>query len=375
MFFCFLAVVLIVFFTLFIYRNCRWLHRRFFLIASTSAALISGIYHTVYVNNPNVAKITRDVDVYCQLDLGCVPTLIRKILVPFSFSQQSFIRLIYTLVLHCFGEHAYLLGVFFLSVLNCILFLFSQFFFFKLLDVFMVSKYTDFLCCFVFYQPIVVLRCGSATANSSTVFCLVFFLYTIATTSSTLRIGLALFFLSLSHKIFFLPSAACLLYCLGRRHIRLTIVFLCVLCFNLCCVMSSPFPAYRCIGDTDIPNSHPLLRILNFSLLPLLVNCKEFFWGSELTLLPFWAYAVYVNILVISMDIYWIFLLKKLCKHINKTGRNMLIYAVICIILLHIEGIYLRNYMNANRHLTNVVVLWLFSILVLKSKIYLKKQT
>ena len=187
---------------------------------------------------------------------------------------------------------------------------------------------------------------------------------------------LCVFLLLMTHKIFRLSIFFVVpFYFLLRLKKSHCIMGLC--CFSLfcCCFLVHKrhdverfFKLSQRLGDgnSPIPVCPVYKRILNFYLAPLNTNLSLFFYKSKTGNLFGWMYAIYVNFLVLFMTVE-IIRLRKVFVFLKSNEKNAVVIGIACIASFSLTGIYLINYLNGNRHLTNVLVMWLIPMMILRA--------
>lgn len=316
-----------------------------------------------------------------------VKTITKEVLQQITKLQRSnaVYRLIYWNIRKIFGNEYFIEGFFFCCILNGILFLFSVCILFRIFDCFDVSNRFLYLCCFIIFQPFMILKNSIPLANSLTIFSLVLFIYTMVTNRRLSLKLLSLVLCFLAHKTLWLPVICTSFYLLfvNQKNARAKIVTSLLILGGVIYIFRSNLHVFQqdliisqkyMVGESYIPATICLKKILNMYLSPLWTNLTLFlyktpngnFWG--------WIYAIYCNFIFLFMFVKICFSFKNFFCLTQPMQRTCIVLSIF-IISFSAEGIRLNNYLNANRHAVNSLVVWVSLMLVLESAKTLKMKT
>ena len=379
-----LSIVLFLAILVYFLKKLSFLWQKFCLIGVAGLLMTSTVYHTATYGKQNVWKASVDQEGFYY------PKENKK----YKFLENNLARLflantikgkrhnviypiIYWQIKSLFGPKYFLEGFFFTSILNGILFLFSLYIFFKLVDKFYVSNKLKYLLSFIFLQPFVIFRNAIPLTNSLTIFSMVLFIYTMLSEKKLYWKLLSLFLCYLSHKTLWLPSISCaaiLPFFYSKTYIQKLVLCVILLLGSLFIYNTnkenlsySKYVATHYAGGTSsIPPPKLLLqKIPNFYFSPLITNSTLFFYKTSNGNWLGWIYAIYINFIVIFMSIIICSNLKN-CIYLAPYKKQSLAILMIFIFSFSLAGTYLSNYLNANRHATNTLIIWVFAILILE---------
>ena len=377
---------LIFIFTLRIVKRLQFPYQKIWLILCVIMLFSSAVYHTFVYGKP-VWKSAVDQEgfyypkvnnTYSEIENHTFENLKNQIV--YCRRSNALYPFVYWNMKRAFGSNYFLEGFFFTCILNSILFLFAVDFLFKIFNFFKPSRSASWFYCFVFFQPFMVMRSAIPCANSLTVFSLILFLYTMVF-SKRLRLKLLSCFLCfLAHKTFYLPALVTSCYLLWsscskvpyRTKAILLIVFslsgMWILKCNKNVFLTDVLVAEKNhYGNSYIPENSLYKKVPNFYLAPLITNTSSFFYKSEQGNIWGWRYAIYINLLVLLMLLKICFSIKNF-RNLNLAMKRLCFISCLFIVLFFIEGVRLTNYLNANRHATNTLVVWIVLMLALQNK-------
>ena len=380
------SVVLLIIANVFIAKKLFFRWQKFCLIGISCLLLASTIYHTTYYGKP-VPKVAIDQEGFYYPKEVCKgyqfldQKLWKKFLILagsiISFHRNSLIYpIFYWPIKDIFGPKYFLEGFFFACILNAILFLFSVYLLLKIFSYFKVSKHFLWLCLFIFLQPFMIARNAIPLANSLTVFSLILFFYTIIFSKRLYLKILCCFLMFLAHKTLWLPSIVGLIYLFlkEKSFVKWPIRVLIILIFLTWVIWSNLTVSKNDIrlaenyfsGNSYISPAPIYKKILNFYFAPLNTNLNSFFYKTVEGSCLGWIYAIYINFIVFFMSIKTFFSIKNYI-YLTHQMKQVVNVSLFFIVSFFLEGVRLSNYLNANRHATNTLIVWIFVMLALES--------
>ena len=370
-----------VFFAVFLYKKHKSSVKRFLIVTCAFVLLLSAVYHTMFLGNIDVFKVSWDAMAYAS-SIFSHTVKIEEFL---DFRRgNKMVYIIGIIAQNIFGKYCSCFSDFFflLSMINSFISLCALHVFFVAHNFFRTTSKMLCINSFIFLQPFTLLRGGIPGADSSILFSLCVFLYAVVSEKPMYVKILWLFVLSLCHKMFPIPCALTLAYFslkLHKKTLRALSVLGCFLLIyyaldldHLMSILTShkQDSTHRLSCNSYIPTCWLPLRCLNFFLAPLLTNCTHFLERAPNGNILGFTYAVYVNLIIVFMSIrVFIFLLKGGFFSLQGS-RECFIVIIIFIVSLSIEGVYCINYLQTNRHSTSVLSLWIFLMLLISGNAY-----
>jgi len=294
--------------------------------------------------------------------------------------------IVYRAIKKLYGEKYFFNAFFNACMLNSMLALFSIYLFFQILEKFHTDKAYKCIGILVFLEPTCFVKNGVCCANSFTVFALILFLYVMVFNKNMVYKYFSLFMLYLAHKIFYGCVPILFLYIFYasfHSSIIKKILFTVVLLFFILRFVNFNSIKYeveyklnRCYmsGNSYIPNdNNGMLTIFNAWYCPLVTNGTMFFYKAPEGSLLGWIYCIFINLIYILFTIVILLNIKKF-RYMDKYRRHLVAVFLLFILSLSISFTIVLNYLNLNRHITNVLALWIVLIFVLIDKKSLNEE-
>ena len=379
------TLIFLLIFYFFVKKGCNCKSEKIFVTVHTILLLLSASYHTLYFDNNHVFKIA--VDQYFYVDVNGTLNL-KNVFTNFSHYTYSsgLYKAFYPAIVKIFPQSYFYVGIYFISLLNAFVHLLALFILIKILNELKISNFFKSLN-FILITIVMffsTLRDAMPLTNACTVFSLVFYLYVIYKHYNKMFLNLlALILLYLSHKIYYICVPVLFMFYIISSSKKYKFIFLTFFLLMILFAIKMPskiipknpremlsYSIYVCNnysnGNSSIPRASIIQKILNSWYCPFITNTQYFLYKAPSGNTLGWIFALSVNIVYMMFSISILYNIRYF-KYLDKPQKRLAMICMLFICLLSIAFCYVVNYLNLNRHATNIFPMWVILLTTLRA--------
>lgn len=382
------TLIFLLIFYFFVKKGCNSKSEKIFVTVHTILLLLSASYHIFYFDNDHVYQVAKDQYYYTNYghtssfpNFKCILTKILK----YSYGNVQYTWL-YGTILNITPQNYFYVAIYFISLCNAFVHLLALFILIKILNELKISNFFKSLN-FILITIVMffsTLRDAMPLANACTVFSLVFYLYVIYKHYNNIFLNLlALFLLYLSHKIYYICVPVLFMVYIISSSKKYKFIFLTFFLLMILFAIKMPskiipknprkmlsYSIYErnnvSNGNSSIPRASIIQKILNSWYCPFITNTQYFLYKAPSGNTLGWIFALSVNIVYMMFSISILYNIRYF-KYLDKPQKRLTMICILLICLLSVAFCYISNYLNLNRHSTNVFPIWIILLATLRA--------